>query len=132
MRKLIKRMESGGYAELLSKLGTSVNSGVLQPPKAFSINNPISITTPSFDSETDNGKVPLDFNAMGNLFKTAGSLLPKTENSDTFNTISGGIDTLGSAVGQINPLAGAGCNLINCLNSLGFNNSLISLISSLP
>ena len=112
MRKLIKRMYGGGYAELLSKLGTSVNSGVLQPPKAFSINNPISISTPSFDSETDNGKidngkVPLDFNAMGNLFKTAGSLLPKTENSDTFNTISGGIDTLGSAVGQINPLAGA-------------------------
>ena len=128
MRKLIKRMQSGGYAELLSKLGTSGNSGVLQSPKVFSINNPISIPTPSFDSETDNGKVhlngkvPLDFNAMGNLFKTANSLLPKTENSNTFNAISGGIDTLGSAVGQINPVAGAiieGAGVgLNAVNSL--------------
>lgn len=145
MRKLIKRMQGGGYAELLSKLGTSVNSGVLQPPKAFTINNPISIPTPSFDSETDNGKtdngkVPLDFNAMGNLFKTAGSLLPKTENSDTFNTISGGIDTLGSAVGQINPLAGAiiegagvGLNAVNSLfgtktSKFSKNNAIFSVI----
>ena len=145
MRKLIKRMQGGGYAELLSKLGTSVNSGVLQPPKVFTINNPISISTPSFDSETDNGKidngkVPLDFNAMGNLFKTAGSLLPKTENSDTFNTISGGIDTLGSAVGQINPLAGTiiegagvGLNAVNSLfgtktSKFSKNNAIFSVI----
>ena len=108
MRKLIKKAQNG---QLLN----------VQSP-SFTIKNPLHIDTPSFDSESDNGKSFLNTSAIGNLFQTANSIIPKVENSSTYNNISGGISSLGSAVGQFNPVAGmviqgigTGLNAVNSL-----------------
>ena len=125
MRKLIKKARNGN---VLSKLQISQGIGLdkwntlapLTVPTDLMQKLP-SITAP-YQSDSDNTNSSQTATSFNNAFQTVNSLIPNVQNSDNYNAISGGISSLGSAVGQFNPVAGAvvsGAGVtLNAVNSL--------------
>lgn len=128
MRKLVKKAQKGiklanitpSYMQLQS-LDTSTLKPITYPSGFQTQMDQISKTL-TYQSDSDNSNTSQTATSFNNAFQTVNSLIPNVQNSDTYNTVSGGINTLGSAVGQFNPVAGAvisGAGMtLNTVNSL--------------
>ena len=128
MRKLVKKAQKGiklanitpSYMQL-----PSLDTSTLKPityPSGFQTQMDQISKTLTYQSDSDNSNTSQTATSFNNAFQTVNSLIPNVQNSDTYNTVSGGINTLGSAVGQFNPVAGAvisGAGMtLNTVNSL--------------